>query len=269
MQKKVAAIIASLVYLPICGVMSDTVTNALADAPEGEMTEIQRLTEWAPAMMLSQTNNVHTYIDETCEKIAKVPDTRICYRYFRAFMDRACSTQFETIDDTVPFETPGPKSAVCFYDRRQEIGRLRAFAYRRLERLADQIFDFLLVSRSVPAPCTELFEPYFKFIEKMESEERRVGRNRHSLCERAIDQIEYHFNFIYFKAMDAVKAVPDPQDIAVFKARFRQVVGRPIRSAEQYEADSRRRTEENIKEHQKQQEANRRAVVPAEVQVSP
>ena len=54
--------------------------------------------------------------------------------------------------------------------------------------------------------------------------------------------------------MDAIKAVPDPQDVAVFKARFRQVVGRPIRSAEQYKADSRRRMEENIKEHQKQQE---------------
>ena len=127
------------------------------------------------------------------EKIAKVSDTRIRYRHFRAFMDNACSARFETIDDTVPFETPGSKSSVCFYDRRQEIGRLRAFAYRRLERVADQIFNFLLVSRSVPAPCTELFEPYFKFIEKMEREERRIGRKRHSLCERAIDQVEYHF----------------------------------------------------------------------------
>ena len=245
MQKKVTAIIATLVYLPICGAMGDTVTNALADASEGKMTEIQRLIEQAPVMMLSQTNNVHTYIDETCEKIANVPDTKIRYRYFRAFMDRACTTRFEA---------SGSKSAVCFYDRQQEIGRLRAFAYRRLERVADQIFTFLLVSRSVPAPCTELFEPHFKFIEKMESEEQRVGRKRYSLCERAINHVEYHFNFIYVKVMDAVKAVPDPQDVAVFKARFRQVVGRPIRSAEQYKADSRRRMEENIKEHQKQQE---------------
>ena len=60
--------------------------------------------------------------------------------------------------------------------------------------------------------------------------------------------------------MDAVKVTPDPQDIAVFKARFKQVIGRPIRSAEQYKADARRRTEETIKEHQKQQEANRRAL---------
>ena len=260
MQKKVTAIIATLVYLPICGAMGDTVTNALADTPEGNMMEIQRLIEQAPVMMLSQTNNVHTFIDETCEKIANVPDTKIRYRYFRAFMDRACSTRFETIEDTVPFEASGSKSAVCFYDRQQEIGRLRAFAYRRLERVSDQIFNFLLVSRSVPAPCTELFEPYFKFIEKMESEEQRVGRKRYSLCERAIEQVEYHFNFIYFKVMDAVKAVPDPQDVAVFEERFKQVVGRPIRSAEQYEADSRRRMEENIKEHQKQQEANRRAL---------
>lgn len=251
MQKKVAVIIVSLVYISIGGVMGDTVTNALSDAPERKMAEIQRLTEQAPAMMLSPTNNVHAYIDETCEKIAKVSDTRIRYRHFRAFMDNACSTRFETIDDTVPFETPGSKSSVCFYDRRQEIGRLRAFAYRRLERVADQIFNFLLVSRSVPAPCTELFEPYFKFIEKMEREERRIGRKRHSLCERAIDQVEYYFNFVYFKAMDAVQAVPDPQDVAVFKARFRQVVGRPIRSAEQYEADSRRRMEANIRGQRK------------------
>ena len=252
MQKKVTAIIATLVYLPICGAMGDTVTNALADASEGKMTEIQRLIEQAPVMMLSQTNNVHTYIDETCEKIANVPDTKIRYRYFRAFMDRACTTRFETIDDTVPFEASGSKSAVCFYDRQQEIGRLRAFAYRRLERVADQIFTFLLVSRSVPAPCTELFEPHFKFIEKMESEEQRVGRKRYSLCERAIEQVEYHFNFIYFKVMDAVKVTPDPQDIAVFKARFKQVVGRPIRSAEQYREDARRKVEAFQKAREKE-----------------
>ena len=69
--------------------------------------------------------------------------------------------------------------------------------------------------------------------------------------------MEYLFNFVYLR--DSRKAL-DPQDRAAVEARFKQVVGRPIRSAEQYEADSRRRMEENIKEHQKQQEANRRAL---------
>ena len=141
-----------------------------------------------------------------------------------------------------------------------EIGRLQSLARCRLEKVAEDIWMRLFFYDPVTSTLEDQFYSWFKFIEKMESEERRVRRKRHSLCDHAIDQIEYHFNFVYFKVMDAVKVTPDPQDIAVFKARFKQVVGRPIRSAEQYKADARRRTEETIKEHQKQQEANRRAL---------
>ena len=75
-----------------------------------------------------------------------------------------------------------------------------------------------------------------------------------------MDQVERLFNFTHLKVLEVVRANPDPQDRAAVEARFKQVVGRSIRSAEQYKADARRRTEENIKEHQKQQEANRRAL---------
>ena len=211
----------------------------------------------APEMMLSRTEDVGSYIGKTCEAIAKLSDVTLRYRYYRAFIERACATHFETIDSTVPPDRPELNSALYRYDRQQEVEVLRSRAWGCLSRVADQIFAHLLMSQPVPAPCTELFESHFKFIEKMESEERRVGRKRQSLCGSAIDHVEYHFNFVYFKVMDAANAVPDPQDVAAFKARFRQVVGRPIRSAEQYRADARRRTEANIREHRKQEESNR------------
>ena len=75
----------------------------------------------------------------------------------------------------------------------------------------------------------------------------------------AIDQVESYF-LSYLRFMKNIRETPDQNDLTAVEARFKQVVGRPIRSAEQYREDARRRTEETIKEHQKQQEANRRAL---------
>lgn len=241
------------------GNTKDVVTNDLTWALK-ERTEIEEAIARAPEMMFPEAANVGSYIDATCDRIVKVQEASIRYRYFRAFMDKACTVRFEKIGESVPSERPDLESAFYRYDRKMEIARLESFGYNHLARVADQIFDYLLVSQPVPAPCTELFEPYFKFIEKMESEERRVGRKRQSLCGRTIDQVEYLFNFVYFKVMEAANAIPEQQDVAAFKARFKQVVGRPIRSAEEYMADSRRRTEANIREHRKQEEENRKAL---------
>ena len=60
--------------------------------------------------------------------------------------------------------------------------------------------------------------------------------------------------------MQVTGAIPDAQDLAAFKVRFKEVAGRPIRSAEQYKTDARRRTEANIREHRKQEEINRKAL---------
>lgn len=241
------------------GNAKDIETNDLTRALK-ERKEIEEAITRAPEMMFPEAENAGSYIAATCDRIAKDQDAARRYCYFRAFMDKACTVRFEKIGELVPSERPDLESDFYRYDRKIEIARLESFGHDHLARVADQIFDYLLVSQPVPAPCTELFEPYFKFIEKMESEERRVGYKRQSLCGRAIDQVEYQFNFVYFKVMDAVNAVPDPQDVAAFKARFKQVVGRPIRSAEQYKADARRRTEANIREHRKHEEENRRAV---------
>ena len=243
-----------------CGELpnSEVVTNIGFPVADDEK-QIKDAIARAPEMMLSRTEDVGSYIDKTCEAIAKLSDATTRYRYYRAFMERACATHFETIDSMVPSDRPELNSALYRYDRQQEVEVLRSRAWGCLSRVADQIFTYLLVSQPVPAPCTELFEPYFKFVEKMESEERRVGRKRQSLCRRAIDQVEYQFNFVYFKVMDAANAIPNQQDVVAFKARFKQVVDRPIRSAEQYKVDSRRRMEANIREHRKHEEANRRA----------
>ena len=79
-----------------------------------------------------------------------------------------------------------------------------------------------------------------------------------SLCEDTIDQVEYLYNFIYFKTMRVTDATPDAQDLTAFKTRFKQVTGRSVRSAEQYETDSRRRTMKNIQEQKERDEAKRK-----------
>ena len=109
----------------------------------------------------------------------------------------------------------------------------------------------------MPAPGVEQFEPYFKLITKLQSEERRLGRGRISLVETKVNVLE---RLILFTYLHDSRKTPDPQDRAAVEARFREVVGRPIRSAEQYNADARRRTEANIREHRKQEETKRRTV---------
>ena len=236
--------------------------------------EIDKAIAQAPAMMLSQTDDVGAYIRRTCEMIAKLPDAQDRYRHFRKLMANAYKVKLENVEDMVPLQPITMpevdefrkenlrrmlQQRACWF-REQKIASIKGDALGRLRLMADQIFDCHLVGQPVPAPCTELFEPYFKLIEKYQEVERTERRESMSLCGDAIDQVEYLYNFIYFKTMRVTDATPDAQDITAFEARFKQVTGRSVRSAEQYEADSRRRVEENIKEHRKQQEINRRAL---------
>ena len=235
----------------------DVVTNDLTWALK-ERTEIEEAIARAPEMMFPEAANVGSYIDATCDRIVKVQEASIRYRYFRAFMDKACTVRFEKIGESVPSERPDLESAFYRYDRKMEIARLESFGYNHLARVADQIFDYLLVSQPVPAPCTELFEPYFKVIEKLKSEELIEGREQMSLCRQSVDQVERLFNFTHLKVLEVAEVKPDPQDRAAVEARFKQVVGRPIRSVEQYEVDSRRRVMKNIQEQQEREEVKRK-----------
>lgn len=240
----------------------------------GGSEEIDKAIAQAPAMMLSQTDNVGDYIRQTCGKIAKLPDTKLRHRCFRKLMESACKVKLEHVEDMVPMQPITMpeveefrrenlrrvlQQRACWF-REQKIASIKGDALGRLRLMADQIFDYHLVVQPVPAPCTELFEPYFKLIEKYKEVERTERRESMSLCGDAIDQVEYLYNFIYFKTMRVTGATPDAQDLTVFEARFKQVVGRPVRSAEQYNADARRRTEANIREHRKHEEENRRAI---------
>jgi hypothetical protein len=67
--------------------------------------------------------------------------------------------------------------------------------------------------------------------------------------------MERHFLFTY---LPYGRGKTDTQNRTAVEARFKQMVGRPIRSAEQYEADARRRVEENLKGQRKQEESNQR-----------
>lgn len=248
--------------------------NSLTDTLTIDKMETERLIALAPIMMLSQTNNVGDYMEHACKTIAKCPDTQMRYSYFRRLMESACMVDLANIENSVPqekIEIPtenGPWNTLsreqarerAIRNRKYKIACIRGDGVGRLRRMAEKISDCLLMEQPEPAPGIELFEPYFKLIEKLRREERREGREQLSLCGQSVDQVERLFNFTHLKVLEVVRANPDPQDRAAVEARFKQVVGRPIRSAEQYKADARRRTEENIKEHQKQQEANRRAL---------
>ncbi len=85
----VVGIILSL-CLHACGMTCEMVTNVRIRTSM-EAKEIDRLIALAPAMMLSQTNNVGEYIAKTCEKISKVSDAQARYGYFRKLMKNVVS----------------------------------------------------------------------------------------------------------------------------------------------------------------------------------
>jgi len=209
----------------------------------------------AAEMVLSRNANVGAYIDGTCKVIAKIPDAATRYRYYRMFMDKACTTQLEKIDGMVPLKRPEFKSAVYSYDRQCEIECRQARSLDCLAKVAEDIWQYLFFVEPTPAPGEELFYPWFKLIEKLKAEEIRRGLKPMSLCEHTINLMERHFLFTY---LPYGRGKTDTQNRTAVEARFKQVVGRPIRSAEQYEADARRRVEENLKGQRKQEESNQR-----------
>lgn len=265
----VVGVILSL-SLYACGMTCDMVTNVWIRTSVGAK-EIDRLIALAPGMMLSQTNNVRNYLEQVCGKIAECSDMQMRYRYFRNLMTSACRVNLGSVERLVPVEKiempnvddqwkPSIRTLEkrAQWKREQKIASIRGEALGRLRLMADQIYGRLLLEMPLPAPSVEQLEPYFKLIEKLQEEERRQNRSPGSLCDHAIDQVESYF-LSYLRFMKNIRRTPDQKDLAATEARFIQVVGRPIRSAEQYEADARRRVEQNILEHQKQQEASRRA----------
>lgn len=267
-QKKVMMVLMSAAWLLVHGSENSALRNALTI----DKSEVERLIALAPIMMLSQTNNVGDYMENVCKTIAKCPDTQARYSYFRRLMESACTVDLTNIADLVPQEkTENPKENGLWSELSKEHARERAVQNRkykiasirgdgvgRLRRMAEKVSDCLLLEMPVPAPGIELFEPYFKVIEKLKSEERREGREQMSLCRQSVDQVERLFNFTHLKVLEVAGVKPDPQDRAAVEARFKQVVGRPIRSAEQYEADSRRKVMKNIQEQQEREEVKRK-----------
>ena len=255
------------------GMTCDMVTNTWARTSV-EAKEIDRLIALAPGMMLSQTNNVGEYIAKICEKISKVPDAQARYGYFRQLMKSACRVDIGSVEGMVSIEKivmpnvddlwkPSARTLEERAQRKRErrIAGIEGRARGRLESLADKIFAYLLTEPPLPAPSAELLEPYFKLIEKLREEERREGRKPMSLSGHMINQVEYLFTFIYLESLDAVKVKPDSKDLVAFNARFKQVVGRPVRSAEQYREDARRRVEALQKAREKEKEDLRKGKV--------
>lgn len=249
----VVGVILSL-SLYACGMTCDMVTNVRIRTSV-EAKEIDRLIALAPGMMLSETNNVRNYLEQVCAKIAECSDMQMRYRYFRDLMTNACRVNLGSVERLVPVEKiempnvddlwkPSIRTLEkrAAWKREQKIASIRGDALSRLRLMADQIYGCLLLEMPLPAPSAEQLEPYFKLIEKLQEEERRQERSPGSLCDHAIDQVESYF-LSYLRFMKNIRETPDQDDLAAVEARFKQVVGRPIRSAEQYRADARRKVE--------------------------
>lgn len=226
-------------------------SNARTDISEEEK-EIEKMISLAPEHVLSLTNDVRVYREQVCRRISKVPDAQTRYRYFRELMESACRVSFERVEDAVQ-QDQNQESWV----RARKTANLRLGAYYRLEGFAEEIWLNLFAYEQTLPPGGDLFEPWFMLIKKLKSEGKRQGNVVLRMLEANVNRVESLYLFIYLRDP---RRISDEQDRAAVEARFKQVVGRPIRSAEQYKADARQRTEGNIKEHQKQQETNRRAL---------
>ena len=222
-----------------------------------EEREIEEAIAKAPEMMLPQTNSVWEYASMVCEKIKKCPAPETRYRYFRKLMESACQVDFAKIRDSVPeeeVEMPPWWSGV-WLTRKDKIADRLTDTYRRLRELVYVIWKNLALSRT-PAPFVEQFEPYFKLIEKLRFEEKRLEmrlplmKTVPKYADTVADLIEFRIRSSCLHHLRDLCESPDPQDLGRFAESFRQVVGRPIRIEEQFNIDSRRRMENIIKKRE-------------------
>ena len=224
-------------------------TNALSRALEEEKG-LEELITRAPAMALSQTNDVRVYRERVCQKISEVPDARMRCRYFRKLMESACTANLGRINDMLRVDQNQESWA-----RERQMANLRLGVYYRLEGFAEEIWLNLFILERTPPQGCELFEPWFMLIEKFKAEEKRLRKGTLKVLEANVDRVERLYLFTY---LSDPRIAQDLQDRAAVEARFKQVVGRPIRSAEQYMADSRRRVMKNIQEQKEREEAKRK-----------
>ena len=230
--------------------------DTTACAASKEEREIEEAIAKAPEMILSPTNNVSEYISMVSGKIQKwqSPETR--YRYFRKLMEKACEVDFGKIVENAPEKKmPDETHGFLIWSGMYGDPKLGAFwdAYRRLSRMADEIWE-TLTSSYATAACVEQFEPYFKLIEKLNYEGKRLEKSLPSLKQTRREELEFVANRIerrfYFTYLQNLCESPDLQGVARFKERFRRVVGRPIRTEEEYRADSRRKVKDFIKKRE-------------------
>lgn len=218
-----------------------------------EEKEIEKMISLAPEHVLSLTNDVRVYREQVCRRISKVPDAQTRYRYFRELMESACRVSFERIEDAVQ-QNQNQESWV----RARKIANLQLGAYYRLEGFAEEIWLNLFAYEQSLPPGGDLFEPWLMLIEKFKSEGKRQGNVVLRMLEANVDRVESLYLFIYLRDP---RRISDEQDRAAVEARFKQVVGRPIRSAEQYREDARRRVEALQKAREKEKEELRKGKV--------
>lgn len=226
--------------------------NARTDISEEEK-EIEKMISLAPEHVLSLTNDVRVYREQVCRRISKVPDAQTRYRYFRELMESACRVSFERIEDAVQ-QNQNQESWV----RARKIANLQLGAYYRLEGFAEEIWLNLFAYEQSLPPGGDLFEPWLMLIEKFKSEGKRQGNVVLRMLEANVDRVESLYLFIYLRDP---RRISDEQDRAAVEARFKQVVGRPIRSAERYRADARRKVEALQKAREKEKEELRKGKV--------
>ena len=203
-------------------------------------THVYNEIDTAIACITSQLVQTDFDAKPICEKISQLEDEGDQRRYFKRLLDAAYSVHFEDYGDV---------DAKDFDERQRVLNRL-GYAYLGLESLSMAVWTHFWTRK---ASQRDQFYPLFMYVEKMkvESERRHVQNDLYS---GGLSVIERIYNVNVKLGSNA------PDDFAWVRENFERLAGRPIRTAEQYEADSRRRMGENIKEHQKQQETNRRTL---------
>ena len=182
---------------------------------ENIRSEIARI----PRIFMGEELGEGDYIRAICRRIVEVADADTRHRLFNELLDVSFAVELDKVW--------GPD--VNTEENEQKNYRNLGLIHALLERLVDEIQEQLMFKN---APPREQFEPMFRFYEKMCLESRRRGG-----CNLGYSGKLNELERMYGCALH-MKTIPD-EDFAWVRAKFQELAGRPIRTLEQADADTR------------------------------
>lgn len=202
----------------ICG-LNEMMSNATERVDDENIENIRSEIARIPRIFMGEESGEGDYIRAICRRIVEVADADTRHRLFNELLDVSFAVELDKVW--------GPDVNTEENERKnyRNLGLIHAL----LERLVDEIQQQLMV-RS--APPREQFEPMFRYYEKMRDESKRTGHN-----ERGYPGKLKNIERMYGCAL-RMKTIPD-EDFDWVRAKFLELAGRPIRTLEQADADTR------------------------------